>query len=132
MHILPCVFFIFNWMTLASEMHFVRFHPEIAFSLLSRGKRKYFLSVIATLISIAPEFFYKVVGILSHVAFLILSVSQSHCQFLWTFLYVSTLESIFKPILTKDSEFNIMLVPTFCLCISIVCSHLNHNVDFKN
>ena len=33
--------FIFNWLTLTSEMHFVKFHPEVASCLLSRGKRKY-------------------------------------------------------------------------------------------
>ena len=38
--ILTCIFFTFNWLTLTSEMHFVKFHPEVA-SLLSRGKRKY-------------------------------------------------------------------------------------------
>ena len=31
----------FNWLTLTSEMHFVKFHPEVASCLLSRGKRKY-------------------------------------------------------------------------------------------
>ena len=41
MPILTCTFFIFNWLTLTSEMHFVKFHPEVASSLLSRGKRKY-------------------------------------------------------------------------------------------
>ena len=38
---LTCIFFTFNWLTLTSEMHFVKFHPEIASCLLSRGKRKY-------------------------------------------------------------------------------------------
>ena len=33
--------FHFNWLTLTSEMHFVRFCPEVASCLLSRGKRKY-------------------------------------------------------------------------------------------
>ena len=33
--------FTFNWLTLTSEMHLVKFHPEVAFCLLSRGKRKY-------------------------------------------------------------------------------------------
>ena len=33
--------FTFNWLTLTSEMHFVKFHPEVASCLLSRGKRKY-------------------------------------------------------------------------------------------
>ena len=41
MPILTCIFFTFNWLTLTSEMHFVKFHPEVAFCLLSRGKRKY-------------------------------------------------------------------------------------------
>ena len=41
MPILTCTFFIFNWLTLTSEMHFVKFHPEVASCLLSRGKRKY-------------------------------------------------------------------------------------------
>ena len=49
-HILPCVFFSFSWLTLTSEMHFVRFHPqssedgrlcpEVASCLLSWGKQK--------------------------------------------------------------------------------------------
>ena len=39
--ILTCIFFTFNWLTLTSEMHFVKFHPEIASCLLSRGKRMY-------------------------------------------------------------------------------------------
>ena len=38
MPILTCIFFTFNWLT--SEMHFAKFHPEVAFCLLSRGKRK--------------------------------------------------------------------------------------------
>ena len=41
MSILTCIFFTFNWLTLTSEMHFVKFHPEVACCLLSRGKRKY-------------------------------------------------------------------------------------------
>ena len=41
MPILTCTFFIFNWLTLTSEMHFVKFHPEVASCLLSKGKRKY-------------------------------------------------------------------------------------------
>ena len=41
MPILTCIFFTFNWFTLTSEMHFVKFHPEVASCLLSRGKRKY-------------------------------------------------------------------------------------------
>ena len=41
MPILICIFFSFNWLTLTSEMHFVKFHPVVAFCLLSRGKRKY-------------------------------------------------------------------------------------------
>ena len=41
MPILTCIFFTFNWLTLTSEMHFVKFHPEVASCLLSRGKRKY-------------------------------------------------------------------------------------------
>ena len=41
MTILTCIFFTFNWLTLPSEMHFVKFHPKVASSLLSRGKRKY-------------------------------------------------------------------------------------------
>ena len=39
--ILTCIFYTFNWLTLTSEMHFVKFHPEVAACLLSRGKRKY-------------------------------------------------------------------------------------------
>ena len=41
MPILTCIFFTLNWLTLTSEMHFVKFHPEVASCLLSRGKRKY-------------------------------------------------------------------------------------------
>ena len=41
MPILTCIFFTFNWLTLTSEMHFVKFHLEVASCLLSRGKRKY-------------------------------------------------------------------------------------------
>ena len=41
MPILTCIFFTFNWLTLTSEMHFVKFHPEVDSCLLSRGKRKY-------------------------------------------------------------------------------------------
>ena len=41
MPILTCIFFTFHWLTLTSEMHFVKFHPEVASCLLSRGKRKY-------------------------------------------------------------------------------------------
>ena len=41
MPILTHIFFTFNWLTLTSEMHFVKFHPEVASCLLSRGKRKY-------------------------------------------------------------------------------------------
>ena len=41
MSILTCIFFTFNWLTLTSEMHFVKFRPEVASCLLSRGKRKY-------------------------------------------------------------------------------------------
>ena len=41
MPFLTCIFFIFNWLTLTSEMRFVKFHPEVASCLLSRGKRKY-------------------------------------------------------------------------------------------
>ena len=33
--------FTFNWLTLTSEMYFVKFHPEVASCLLSRGKRMY-------------------------------------------------------------------------------------------
>ena len=39
--ILTCIFFTFNWLNLTSEMHFVKFHPEVASCLLCRGKRKY-------------------------------------------------------------------------------------------
>ena len=39
--ILPCVFYAFNWLTLTSEMYFVRFYPEVTSCLLSRGKTKY-------------------------------------------------------------------------------------------
>ena len=38
MPILTCIFFTFNWLTLTSEMHFVKFHPEVASCLLSRDK----------------------------------------------------------------------------------------------
>ena len=41
MPILTCIFFTFNWLTLTSEMHFVKFHREVASCLLSTGKRKY-------------------------------------------------------------------------------------------
>ena len=41
MPILTCIYFTLNWLTLTSEMHFVKFHPEVASCLLSRGKRKY-------------------------------------------------------------------------------------------
>ena len=41
MPILTCRFFTNNWLTLTSEMHFVKFHPEVASCLLSRGWRKY-------------------------------------------------------------------------------------------
>ena len=42
MPILTCIFFTFNWLhILTSEMYFVKFHPEVASCLLSRGKRKY-------------------------------------------------------------------------------------------
>ena len=41
MPILPCVFYTVNWLTLTSEMYFVRFHPEVTSCLLSRGKTKY-------------------------------------------------------------------------------------------
>ena len=41
MPILTCIFCTFNWLTLTSEMHFVKFHPVVASCLLSRGKRKY-------------------------------------------------------------------------------------------
>ena len=41
--ILTCIFFTFNWLTLTSEMHFVKFHPEVTSCLLSRVKRKYAL-----------------------------------------------------------------------------------------
>ena len=39
--ILTCIFFIYNWLTLTSGMHFIKFHPEVVSCLLSRGKRKY-------------------------------------------------------------------------------------------
>ena len=41
MPILTCIFYTFNWLTLTSEMHFVKFHPDVASCLLSRGKRKF-------------------------------------------------------------------------------------------
>ena len=41
MPILTCICFTFVWLTLTSEIHFVKFHPEVASCLLSRGKRKY-------------------------------------------------------------------------------------------
>ena len=43
-HILAFVFFSFYWMILTDltfEMHFVRFHPDIASCLFSRGKNAY-------------------------------------------------------------------------------------------
>ena len=39
--IFTCIFFTLNWLTLTSGMYFVKFHPEVASCLLSRGKRKY-------------------------------------------------------------------------------------------
>ena len=41
MPILTCIFFTLDWLTLTSEMHFVKFHSEVTSCLLSRGKRKY-------------------------------------------------------------------------------------------
>ena len=41
MPILTYISYTFNWLTLTSEMHFVKFHPDVASCLLSRGKRKY-------------------------------------------------------------------------------------------
>ena len=41
MPILTCIFFTFDLLTLTSEMHFVKFHPEVASCLLCRGKRMY-------------------------------------------------------------------------------------------
>ena len=41
MPILSCKFFTNDWLTLTSDMHFVKFHPELVSCLLSRGKRKY-------------------------------------------------------------------------------------------
>ena len=41
MPILTCIFYTFDWLTLTSEMHFVKFYPEVASCLLSRGKRNY-------------------------------------------------------------------------------------------
>ena len=41
MPILSCISVTFNWLTLTSDMHFVKFHPEVVSCLLSRGKRKY-------------------------------------------------------------------------------------------
>ena len=41
MPILPCEYCTFIWLTLTSEMYFVRFHPEVTSCLLSRGKTKY-------------------------------------------------------------------------------------------
>ena len=40
MPILTCIYFTFNWLTLTSEIHFVKFHPEVASCLLSRDKKK--------------------------------------------------------------------------------------------
>ena len=40
MPILTCIFFTFNCLTLTSKMHFMKFYPEVASCLLSRGKRK--------------------------------------------------------------------------------------------
>ena len=39
MPILTCILFTFNWLTLISEMHFVKFNNEVASCLLSRGKK---------------------------------------------------------------------------------------------
>ena len=39
MPILSCIFCTFNWLTLTSEMHFVKFHSEVASCLLSRSKK---------------------------------------------------------------------------------------------
>ena len=39
--ILTYIFCTFNCLTLTSEMHFSKFHPQVASCLLSRGKRKY-------------------------------------------------------------------------------------------
>ena len=36
-----CIFVTFIWLTLTSEVHFVKFHPKAASCLLSSGKRKY-------------------------------------------------------------------------------------------
>ena len=41
MPILTCIFFTFNWLTLTSELHFVKFHPVVASCLLYTGKIKY-------------------------------------------------------------------------------------------
>ena len=41
MPILTCIFFTLDWLTLTSEMYFVKFHCEVASCLLFRGKRKY-------------------------------------------------------------------------------------------
>ena len=66
MPILRCIFFTFNWLTLTSEMHFVKFHPEVLLvyspeakeSMHPRGMRllwkyirNYFLVMIYHLIS---------------------------------------------------------------------------------
>ena len=40
MPILTCIFFTFNWLTLTSEIHFVKFHPDIASCLLSQRQKK--------------------------------------------------------------------------------------------
>ena len=40
MPILTCIFFTFNWLKLTSNLHFVKFHPEVASCLLSRGKKE--------------------------------------------------------------------------------------------
>ena len=39
-HFTMCILH-FNWLTLTSEMYFVRSHPEVTSCLLSRGKTKY-------------------------------------------------------------------------------------------
>ena len=57
MPILICIFITFNWLPLTSEMHFVKFHSEVASCLLSRGKRKYAPLVMRPLCKYIKDYF---------------------------------------------------------------------------
>ena len=59
----------FNWLTLTSEIHFVKFHPEVASCLLSKGKRKYAPPGDEAIIKIYKLFF----GIPMNFTFLVIS-----------------------------------------------------------